>query len=326
MQYDTLAGIVERHFPEMKPLVDEARIFRLEKRQPSDPAHQGIDICDWEPETKVTENFRLPFNVIAIEEAGTRTTRGSGCVIFQNFGDPAERIFKYLISWADTIATGLLHAFPGDGISSKLQYANVLKIDTMRMYDCRESEPLAMQADILALEKKAWKFYEEQRHEVVDMANTPNQSFNQFRDYVEDRFGGVAGLSADIDRMYTQTAYLGLLAGVVSVLCINEPAKFIVEESPLKSPPRQHGRIQRSQHRPHYIVLTPGEIRKRLILPDPEHSGTKKAPHERRGHWRKLQAERYIHKKGSVQWIKPCWIGPSEAVVGKNKYIVKMDL
>jgi hypothetical protein len=118
----------------------------------------------------------------------------------------------------------------------------------------------------------------------------------------------------------------------LSILRINSPTEFIVEEQPVKwkgSKPAR-GRMN-STKKPHFIVLAPERIRKRYVpheLTDEEKAQAKseRKPHHRRGHWRSYRSERYRNMKGKRKWIEAIWVGPREAVQGKNRYIVRTDL
>ena len=106
---------------------------------------------------------------------------------------------------------------------------------------------------------------------------------------------------------------------------INDSSKFIVESSPkkLRANPKK---IPRAHERPQYIVLTPNEIKTRYIRPKSSGNGTPlKLGHDRRGHYRTYQSERYKAAKGKRQWIDATWVGPTEATVGKRTYRVLLD-
>lgn len=116
-------------------------------------------------------------------------------------------------------------------------------------------------------------------------------------------------------------------AALREILLTNVPANFIMESSPLKSlgPGK---RIPRSHERPNYTLLRPGEIRRRMHLPEPTGDGSTKAPHERRAHFRTLRDERYTRNSdGSPRtiWIPATWVGPTESVVGQRRYRVILD-
>lgn len=125
----------------------------------------------------------------------------------------------------------------------------------------------------------------------------------------------------------------GLYLAAVEVAFINTPSRFVVEETPIHpAPPLQKGAIRRSPYRPHYIVLKPEQIRRTLIPPaapavgEPPIPGGHVKPHERRGHWRTYRAERYKNVKNQRRWIEAMWVGPQDAVVGPNRYVVRIDL
>lgn len=130
-------------------------------------------------------------------------------------------------------------------------------------------------------------------------------------------------------RMNAAIAWMQTCRALAMLVVINTPSSFVVEENPRHAAPTRPGMIPRSPTRPHYIVLTPTEIRRRLNLPDVAHAdgdGPKRRAHERRGHWRTYTSERYSRARGQRQWIDACWIGPREADVGQNRYTVRLDL
>lgn len=110
----------------------------------------------------------------------------------------------------------------------------------------------------------------------------------------------------------------------VMIAAINDPAKFVLEARPVSAKVKS-GTIPRSHQRPNYVILHPREIRQRMNLPDPDHGGPTKAPHERRGHYREYRSMRFVHVKGQRKWIEATWIGPAESVVGKKQYRVILD-
>jgi hypothetical protein len=106
----------------------------------------------------------------------------------------------------------------------------------------------------------------------------------------------------------------------------------VVEERPLTAPRETALQIRRSFDRPHFIVLKPRQIRERFLWTAKEQEENddeikrQVAPHERRGHFRRLQSSRFVKAKGHTIWINPMWIGPQEAVKNGNRYKVRLDL
>jgi hypothetical protein len=108
----------------------------------------------------------------------------------------------------------------------------------------------------------------------------------------------------------------------------NMPSRWVVEtRGPESGEEAKGGRLRRAHQRPLFTTLTPGEIR---TLFGRETEGTRKSPvvHQRRGHWRLLQSDRFARsgRKGEHLWIEATWVGETEAMVGSKRYIVRTDL
>lgn len=118
------------------------------------------------------------------------------------------------------------------------------------------------------------------------------------------------------------------ITAIEEMLLINsDPTYFIFEKSPAKPRKSKAGRITRSPDRSRYIPLKPEAIRKVMGLERSETDGAGvKRPHERRRHWRLLSSDRYKHKQGQRVLVEACWVGPSEAVIGKTRYRVRLDI
>ena len=121
------------------------------------------------------------------------------------------------------------------------------------------------------------------------------------------------GMSDTLSKAYTLICY------------INQPKKFIFEEvntktirDPLKSP-----KIPRSQDRPKYTILDPEAIRK--VLKVHNETGRLVTGHDRRGHWHRFMAERFVNAKGTKKWINSTWVGPQSLIEGNKKYRVLVD-
>ena len=110
------------------------------------------------------------------------------------------------------------------------------------------------------------------------------------------------------------------------LIFLMEPQNFILKESPQKIRPFKNKKIPRQHERPLYTFLKPNAIRERMGVSISIGNGTKKRPHERRGHWRVLRNERYGDRVGEQIWVKHSWIGPSEAKVGNKFYKVILEL
>jgi hypothetical protein len=107
-----------------------------------------------------------------------------------------------------------------------------------------------------------------------------------------------------------------------ALMYLNQPKKFIFEFHPTNMKPSKK-KIARSDRRKTYTVLRPNEIRK--IMRTHAESGRTVTGHDRRGHWRHFNSERFINNRGSRKWIDAVWVGPKEAVIGNKKYRVVLD-
>lgn len=118
------------------------------------------------------------------------------------------------------------------------------------------------------------------------------------------------------------------ITAIEELLLINsDPAYFIFEKSPVNPRKAKAGRITRSPDRSRYVPLKPDAIRNIMGFDrSPTESVGARRPHERRRHWRLLSSERYTHKQGQRVMVDACWVGPTEAVVGKTRYRVRLDI
>lgn len=326
MFFDTLAGIVERHLPEMVDTMLKARIFRTEpKIATSDGSSDPVS--RWLPDERTIENFRTPFPVIAIESAPARNAAGNRCTIL-TCKSAKQREFDFICAEKSEdgayIGAGSIIALPdAEQIIDLGDYQHVARMTSiMRMWKGSKKagvKPLGSRLDIKASMQ-------------ISKSKASLATVNIDEMTVEQRQELAAQLHMHIDDHRATTCFLSCCFGILSVLAINEPASFIVEERPLVEPYKTQSRIPRSADRPQFIVLKPRQIRTRFMDHNKSEDDTendmmiKRTPHERRGHYRLLQSERYTKARGQVLWIDPVWIGPSDFSKGPNRYIVRLDL
>jgi hypothetical protein len=114
------------------------------------------------------------------------------------------------------------------------------------------------------------------------------------------------------------------------MLAMRSVDHFILEQAPLKSRVPKKGRLLRSHDRARYILLKPEAIRRKMGLQASADRGQRargvRRPHERRRHWRTLKSERFTRKRGERILVEAHWVGPAEAVVGKSRYRVRLDI
>ena len=303
MLFDQLARITERSMPKLFGLVRQARLFVFEQKA------QDVLPKKVSPEEQkfLYDNFFLPFEVAAVEDPVS-------CVILAN----AE---------TDQI-----------GMDKERLFVEILDNDSLRNYQAsqdHEDNPQRLE-EIKKLVDDAPSGFTVNVGSVVLLAHsTPNKVLYNgtlLHTFAFDRDGRVIG---DYSQMANNIPQLRIAALRNASIClqeimyINSPGRFILERKPLQTRAvrrqKDNNRIPRSHDRPIYTILEPGKIRERMKLPSPAHGGSVE-PHERRRHFRRLQSEKFTNMKGQVIPVKACWIGPTESVVGKQRYKVMVDL
>ena len=118
---------------------------------------------------------------------------------------------------------------------------------------------------------------------------------------------------------------------IEQVMYFNTPDRFVLETRQVtKKRPRKpdKAKVLRSGERPVYTLLHPKEIRRVMGIGEPssDQSGRKVRPHERRRHFRTYTSERYKSARGKTVVIPATWIGPDQASVGNKRYRVCLDI
>lgn len=317
MFYDRLAEIAERHFPQWCKTIDDARLFMVEK---SKGGHSDADItlARWQPEEQVIENYRLPFDTVAIEDPDEQ----GGCVVFKTVS-AEQRHFKFCGVSGGSSSTllflaGEMIALPSEINHASVQYGKVCDLKEFRVWCVKSKRDV--EECLFSMREITLQTRKGMLHSLTD-----DGGINTFGGAARTSLAMVAG---EIDILSANIAYLRMNSAVISSLLLCEPSTFVVEQAHVdhKDREQRQGKVIRSPYRKHYIVLTPGEIKKRYLYDDTDPTNIPKAPHERRGHYRKLTHERYKAKKDHLIWVRPCWVGKTEGVRGKNRYVVRIDL
>jgi hypothetical protein len=343
--FDELCGVLERFREDLVPLAKRARIFRLESPSVRElfrnlPDEQTIDFQE--------AGLRLPFDVTAVELCPTRESRGEFATIFYRLPGDEERlglVFLRSVEGSESVWARATTATSGATWTARLQERTALVealpdrsnripvpsewfedlecclVDRKSLRRIREGDVGdANEADLLAFRDEL----RARREQGSTLGTTTREEAEALNARVVEHAAKAVRLHANALCDFVREC---LALAVLELLFVTMPSRFVVEESPLAVPPRlPPGKVTRSQWRSHFIVLEPLEIRRRLNLARPEHEAGKRAPHERRGHWRRFRAERYREKRGQVAWIEACWIGEREAVLGPNKYVVRLDV
>lgn len=300
MLFDKLAGFVERHVPDLVPDIEQVALFEFPFR-----AHEAVKPGRFIQDD--LDHFFLPFPRTAIEDKATCTFLFDGSE--KQSGLSSSRAFIDVLSL-------------GGSADPEAFRENMAGIDPeMKLWAKREGLHQFAFGRIFSLR--------------LPEGNTDYQAAG-----CVDRLiivNGCGEIQSDMNSMELKIipgaddSCRGIIGNVITaieelMLVNGDPEYFIFEQSPLKPRPTKKGRITRSPDRPRYIPLKPDAIRKTMGLKSPEGQGVTRRPHERRRHWRQLNSERYTHKRGQRVLVEACWVGPSEAVVGKTRYRVRLDI
>lgn len=337
MEFDRLCKEVERRYPQHRKMLEDARMFLIDDEGRAAAGQEKTNHLEtWHPDEQVQENFRLPFDCIAIDWGDT-------CVAIKTLDAGARR---YLIIGTRTSGQAThffratVKAFPGDFVRDASRLGRIIECIDFEIFRDGESVDFSMEemalhsgkrrtfrssAGAVATEESPRGYtgpsgFRMKLHgEYVDMANPDPKQYQELKAFGNE-------LSWCLDGLVANMLYLELNTAILFVLVICEPSRFVVEESLAAQHPYVGKLIRRSANRPHYIALRPGEIKRRFLYDEHDPTEIPRSPHERRGHYRLLKSERYVSKRNHVIWIKPCWVGKTEGIKGKNRYRVMLDL
>jgi hypothetical protein len=121
----------------------------------------------------------------------------------------------------------------------------------------------------------------------------------------------------------------GVRLGTLALAYLSQSEEYPVEVTPRpprtphpKADPRIPEKPWLREDLPHIILIDPQRVREYRPLPA---GGTHAppSPHQRRGHWRQLRAERFRVK--ARVWVRPSWVGPTTWETGGQVYRVLAD-
>jgi hypothetical protein len=301
MLFDKLAGFIERHIPDMVPDLEQTALFEFPFR-----AHEAVApgrFCQDD-----LEHFFLPFPRTAIEDKATCTFLFDGTE--KQVGLSSSRAFIDVLSLAGSDDPG---AFKG----------SLSELDPeMRQWAKQEGLHQIALGRIFSM-KLPVGTTDYQASACVDRIVIVNGRGEIQSDMTMQELKFMPG---------AEESCRGIIGNVITsieelMLVNSDPGYFIFERSPANPRKCKAGRITRSPDRPRYIPLKPEVIRKTMGLDRPTEAGVSaKRPHERRRHWRLLKSERFKNKQGQRILVDACWVGPSEAVIGKTRYRVRLDI
>ncbi len=287
MIFDKLAGISERLFPDLAPIIENAKLFYFPQ-----VAH-GTIAKDVSPES--FDNFFLPFRVTAIEDL-------SSCIILidvieNQTGIKCERWF---IECMDLSTPSSMFA---DGIPG---------MDTEKY----KGQYMVAQGEIREI-----GFITSGRYGID--GNTTKVNICTKNEIVLHNDSLPDGFLEHVSQFPVKNA----VTAIEEIVHFSKPDSFILEESPAKKKKKKGKKIERSNQRSKYTILGANAIRDKMRLINVDApKGKSPKPHDRRRHTRTLKSDFFKNAKGKVINVPATWVGPSESIVGKTRYKVRLDL
>lgn len=313
MLFDKFASFMEKNIPERVSEIESIRLFDF-PYSPKDLFPLGENTITQDQ----VDTFFLPYPKVAIEDRDGLVVlfdtedKQVGLAGWRKFIDVQKHttgtrsLLPGMKPIEDYIAEGVVSLEDADAAGKLIEGKICLTFGMIRVVSIApDGSGMTFDGDI-------------SRVVLIDQKGMVEVVLNQ-----EDIKSRPGGRDATLGSMYNAKA------AIEEVLFFNQPQRFILESTPSKQRTAKKGRITRSHDRPTYTLLTPGEIRKRLDLPEfnPETGmGTKKRPHERRRHFRTLNHPRFRNKQGETIIVEACWVGPTEKTIGKRTYKVCLDL
>lgn len=296
MFFDNLCKIVEHHqeLRDLKQPLNEAALFVFDK-----PPHEFLPKSYDEADTRwLMDNFYLPFPVTAIEDPAS-------VVVLIDEEENAHGLGK--------VSRRFVEALPATNINPSA-YREGLRAKTADMSG--RVEPGTM---VVTLGR------------ITDVETGPGH-VNVAGDISGVFLIGPSGPPLILPREWGDPVLSNARAALEEATVLIDPSRFIVQSTPLsvvnkKERPLKKGqerRIPRSTERPTYTVLTPQEIKQKIMVgaPEPEGTHASPVPHRRRRHTRLLQSAFFKHKQGQIIRVRASYIGPTEAVVKNRRYRV----
>jgi len=307
MYFDKLCSITERHFPNLAPLLHEARLFIFPGK-----AHEMIKPNIVAKQVENQDLFQLPFPVVAVEDPGS-------CIIISDTqkntkGIDNPRFFvEYIPDCVESDAFdphfdskeerekwNLMRSKDKRSIAGILSYG---RIDTIKFFN--QNEDWRVDGVITGC------FF-------VSKKDKPKNVLEHFQSkpHLVDDF-------QKIKRSFLNNCSVSLR----ELFLFNHPDFFILQEEPLSVKPKKGKKkdmIFRSHERPNYTALRPTQIREKLGLQQPVKKRGSPIPHERRAHLRRLKKESG-YKEDKIVSVKASWIGDNEKTIKNKRYKVILD-
>lgn len=325
MLFDKMCGIAERHYPPLKSVLDNARLFKFEG-VPHEILNDMMSDYTDEEVKEVYDSFHLPYDCVAVED-------GASCIMISDIEDNqiglgSDRFFAEIIR-VDNKDTNYFNDAAYGFQAFKQALIDTNKIDSdlyvivfgkgymPNIYDKTTMKSIVgdecMRKDLeiyldehANIESTSRLGFTVDGHLIKILFGSKKKGI--VVKSVKEFFDANGNKNTDMENKILETRLFGQFMRNVStayeeLIYFNSPTRFILKETKiLKKKPKSNknkNHIRRSNERPIYTVLKPEEIRRRLNLPTgytgKSHSSPR--PHERRRHFRFLSSDRYRYNE-----------------------------
>ena len=299
MLFDKLCGIVEKFFPEKRIILENAKIFTFDKIP-----HEHLSKT--KPDFDL-DLFALPFPITAVEDAA------SLIVLIDNqehqTGLNVQREFIEFMEYGKN-----REAFSNVNLAQQLRENND---ELMQMME-------QLKGYVVVNQGVVWEITPQERKWLTDASLDSINLFDRSGKLVLTR--GPSEIPLD-DLKATSG---NVVTALEELMTLYTPERFILEVNPVLTDKQARllakgKKIPRSDQRPIYTILTPGEIRDKMGVRLQDQVDRKSPmPHERRAHLRRLRKESG-YKEDKIIRVKASWIGVSEKTVGNKRYRVVLE-
>jgi hypothetical protein len=299
MLFDKLCGVVERFFPDKRTILEEAKLFTFDKIP-----HEHLSKT--KPDFDL-DLFALPFPITAIEDAASLIILIDSQV--HQTGLNIERNFIEFMEYGKNS-----EAFSNINLAPQLREHHD---EYMQMLDQLKGYLVVNEGVV--------------REVVADETQwLSDTSLKQI--HLIDRSGKLRSTRdpSEIPLDDVKAANGNVITALEELMTLFTPERFILETKPVLTDKQARllakgKKIPRSDQRPIYTILTPGEIRDKIEVKLQDQIDKKSPiPHERRAHLRRLRKESG-YKEDKIIRVKASWIGVSEKTVGNKRYRVVLE-
>lgn len=299
MLFDKLCGVVEKFFPERRTILEDAKLFIFEKIP-----HEHLSKT--KPDFDL-DLFSLPFPITAIEDAASLVILIDSQE--HQTGLNVQRNFIEFMEYGKNSA-----AFSNVNLSPELREHHE---EYMRMLEYLKGYLVVNEGVIRKIIAKDRKWLSDASLEHIHLIDRSGKLVLT-RGPSEIPFDDLKATSGNV------------VTALEELMTLFTPERFILEANPVLTDKQARllakgKKIPRSDQRPIYTVLTPGEIRETMGVRLQDQVDRKSPmPHERRAHLRRLRKESG-YKEDKIIRVKASWVGVSEKTVGNKRYRVVLE-